>query len=278
MTKLPAFVAFLSLLVAGYSGGALAQNEDFCRVYAYEALDAAKAHYDSQCGGDENGRYSLDLAFHFNACMGWGGEALKWASSETNIRSHAFYQCKAQQAGVVPFPAQTTGYEAPRKATKRNFCGNYAHWALIQRQQASQQPCNMSGQNGRWDETDGFHREWCMGLEFYDAGQMSSEINTRSKQIVACQVAAIPPEPGSSGKPALEIDHQAGGGGAKGGGGKGVGSATKSATTVYDEPAGNEVAYLSQGDAVTIAACDENGWCEISEPQRGYVWGGDLDR
>jgi hypothetical protein len=82
------------LLLAAFAGGpAVAQDEDFCRAYAYQALDAAKGHYDSQCGGDENGRYSLDVGFHYSTCMGWGGEAMKWAARETNIRSQAFYNC-----------------------------------------------------------------------------------------------------------------------------------------------------------------------------------------
>ncbi len=48
-------------------------------------------------------------------------------------------------------------------------------------------------------------------------------------------------------------------------------------TTIYDEPAGNEVDYISEGDPVTIRSCTD-GWCRITEPRRGYVWGEDVGR
>lgn len=50
-------------------------------------------------------------------------------------------------------------------------------------------------------------------------------------------------------------------------------------TTIYAKPAGDEIAYLEQGDTVTIVQCEDNGrgWCQISDPTRGWVWGGDLN-
>ena len=66
-----------------------------------------------------------------------------------------------------------------------------------------------------------------------------------------------------------------------GGGNKGGGKArfTDEPTTVYAKPAGKEIAYLEQGDRVTIVACEDGGqgWCQISRPVKGFVWGGDLD-
>ena len=49
-------------------------------------------------------------------------------------------------------------------------------------------------------------------------------------------------------------------------------------TTIYAKPAGKEIAYLGGGDRVTIVTCENNGqgWCKISTPKKGYVWGGDL--
>ena len=49
-------------------------------------------------------------------------------------------------------------------------------------------------------------------------------------------------------------------------------------TTIYDQPQGNDVAYLSAGDSVTIVQCNDNNWCQISKPKKGWVWGGDLNR
>ena len=49
-------------------------------------------------------------------------------------------------------------------------------------------------------------------------------------------------------------------------------------TTIYAKPAGKEVAYLRAGDPVTIASCDNIGWCKISDPVLGYVWGPDLSK
>ncbi|MEO9228895.1 MAG: hypothetical protein ABI216_08120 [Devosia sp.] len=48
------------------------------------------------------------------------------------------------------------------------------------------------------------------------------------------------------------------------------------ATTIYDAPGGNDVAYLDAGDGVTIVKCNSDGWCKISAPKEGYVWGADL--
>jgi len=49
-------------------------------------------------------------------------------------------------------------------------------------------------------------------------------------------------------------------------------------TTIFDKPAGEDVAYLSQGDPVTIVECNADDFCQISEPQAGWVWGPDLNR
>jgi len=60
------------------------------------------------------------------------------------------------------------------------------------------------------------------------------------------------------------------------GGGGGATAATD--TTIYDQPEGNDVAYLSAGDPVSIVSCDDNNWCKISKPKKGWVWGDDLSR
>ena len=54
---------------------------------------------------------------------------------------------------------------------------------------------------------------------------------------------------------------------------------TSEATTIYDKPAGSEVDYLDEGVEVTIVSCEDDGqgWCKISRPRKGYVWGGDLN-
>lgn len=53
----------------------------------------------------------------------------------------------------------------------------------------------------------------------------------------------------------------------------------REATTIYDVPAGNEIAYLNSGDSVTIISCEDGGqgWCQITAPRQGYVWGADLN-
>lgn len=52
------------------------------------------------------------------------------------------------------------------------------------------------------------------------------------------------------------------------------------ATTIFDNPEGNDVAYLEAGDPVTIISCTnepDNNWCEISKPQHGFIFGADLN-
>lgn len=67
-----------------------------------------------------------------------------------------------------------------------------------------------------------------------------------------------------------------GNGGAKDSAGK---RSAAQATTVYEQPEGDEIGYLDAGDGVSVITCDDGGqgWCQISKPMRGYVWGGDLN-
>ena len=74
------------------------------------------------------------------------------------------------------------------------------------------------------------------------------------------------PPPQQQDQPNMQVDHQ-----------RGSGSSAKIATTIHDQPNGSDRAYLSAGDRVTIVGCDD-GWCEISRPQRGFVWVDDLNR
>jgi hypothetical protein len=87
-------------------------------------------------------------------------------------------------------------------------------------------------------------------------------------------------------KPPLTVNNGDGGGGSKAittnglrsrraAGGPGEASAATD-TTIYDRPEGNDVAYLSAGDAITIQSCDDDNWCQISAPQTGWVWGEDI--
>ena len=55
---------------------------------------------------------------------------------------------------------------------------------------------------------------------------------------------------------------------------------TRIATTIYDRPQGNDVAYLEKDESVTIISCTNepnNNWCEISKPQHGFIFGDDLN-
>jgi hypothetical protein len=61
-------------------------------------------------------------------------------------------------------------------------------------------------------------------------------------------------------------------------GDNGGGASAAQDTTIYDQPDGNDVDYLSAGDPVTIVSCNGDNWCRISRPRQGWVWGGDLNR
>lgn len=78
-------------------------------------------------------------------------------------------------------------------------------------------------------------------------------------------------------KPPLKIDNDDNGDQGDGDNG-GDGATAAIDTTIYDQPEGNDVAYLSAGDAVTIVGCNDNNWCQISKPHKGWVWGDDLSR
>jgi hypothetical protein len=187
-------LAGAGLLAAFSTSSALAQDEEFCRTYAYEAVEAAKQHRNSQCGGDLT-KYSLNEADHYRVCMYWGADAMKYATRETNTRAQEFYNCKAEQAGVAAVDLGHTEYENdyPRPGDKFGFCSNYAFWATTQRGVSLQQGCNFSEESGRWGESFNAHRDWCMSLNFYDAGALSGEINNRTNELVQCQTAAATP-------------------------------------------------------------------------------------
>mgnify|MGYP000521767591 CR=1 FL=1 len=191
------------LLTAFSMSPAIAQDEDFCRTYAYEALEASKQYRDSQCGGDLT-KYSLNEADHYNVCMSWGAEAQKYASQSTNARAQEFYNCKAEQAGVAAIDLGQTEYENdyPRPGDKFGFCSNYAFWATTQIGVAEQQGCGFSEESGRWGQSFNLHRDWCMGLDPGDGGALSGEINNRTNALVQCQVIIDDRDP--SGKSADE--------------------------------------------------------------------------
>jgi hypothetical protein len=199
--------------LASLTGSAPAQDEDFCRAYAAATVEAAKLHYTNQCGGDENGRYSLEESFHYDWCRGLGADAMKWAVRETNIRAQNWYNCVARQHGVEPFDMGHTEYENdyPRPGSKFNFCSNYAFWVTAQRARAVNLGCDVSA--SRWAESFNFHRDWCMGLAPSDAKFMSSEINARSWELMQCQraVAAATQPPPAEPPPAEPPPEPAGG-------------------------------------------------------------------
>jgi hypothetical protein len=94
----------------------------------------------------------------------------------------------------------------------------------------------------------------------------------KTQSLSASKTPATPLKPGFK----VNNGNHTGGGGAGGNGGGGASAATD--TTIYDQPEGNDVAYLSAGDAVTIVSCNGDNWCQISKPRRGWVWAEDLDR
>lgn len=83
-------------------------------------------------------------------------------------------------------------------------------------------------------------------------------------------------------RPPLKIDNGEGDQDADNGDGgndTGGGAATAATdTTIYDQPEGNDLAYLSAGEPVTIVSCNNSNWCRISKPRKGWVWGDDLSR
>jgi len=85
--------------------------------------------------------------------------------------------------------------------------------------------------------------------------------------------ASAPPSPPA--KPPIDVNNGDDNTPPPDNGGGQVSAAT--ATTIYDQPAGNEVAYLDEGDPVTIVQCNDNNWCQISKPRKGWVWGDDLN-
>jgi hypothetical protein len=55
---------------------------------------------------------------------------------------------------------------------------------------------------------------------------------------------------------------------------------TSEPSTVYDvDDRTTEIEYLDEGAEVAALACEQQGagWCEISEPVSGFIWGGDLE-
>jgi len=87
-----------------------------------------------------------------------------------------------------------------------------------------------------------------------------------------------PPKPKPD-KPPLKINNGDDQSGIVDNGNTGERAATASTdTTIYDQPEGNEIDYLSAGDPVTITDCDQSNWCRISKPRKGWVWGDDLSR
>lgn len=79
-------------------------------------------------------------------------------------------------------------------------------------------------------------------------------------------------------KPPIKVDNGNNGDDNPPADGNGGQASAATDTTIYDQPGGNDAAYLQAGDPVTIVQCNENNWCQISKPRKGWVWGDDLNR
>ncbi len=142
-------------------------------------------------------------------------------------------------------------------------CNTYADAAMRQVNENAQLGCGLSG--GNWSPDREAHRNWCL----QNPGKYNGEWEFRQNELNQCKARLA----GGGGG--------AGGGGAGGGNGGGAGGGGAQAavdTTIYDRPEGNDIAYLSAGDPVTIVSCNGNNWCQISKPRSGWVWGDDLKR
>ena len=65
----------------------------------------------------------------------------------------------------------------------------------------------------------------------------------------------------------------------KGGGNGPFTARTNTASMIYDAPGGSEKKGLKRGTKVSVIACDEEeeDWCEVAKPVRGWVWKPELD-
>jgi hypothetical protein len=52
----------------------------------------------------------------------------------------------------------------------------------------------------------------------------------------------------------------------------------REATTIYADKGKREIGYLKKGASVKVRGCERGGkgWCQITQPMSGLVWGGDL--
>jgi hypothetical protein len=141
-------------------------------------------------------------------------------------------------------------------------CDTYAAAAMRQIDENAQLGCGLAG--GNWAPDADAHRAWCV----QNPGRHNAEWEFRQNELNQCK-ARLASAGGGGG------DNNGGGGG--GGGGAG-GSTAAIDTTIYDEPDGDDVDYLTAGDPVTIVGCNEDNWCQIRQPRRGWVWGDDLNQ
>lgn len=249
-------------------------DEAECNSYAAAAVAtvaAANAHNCNLTGP----RWTDNYQDHFNACMGWGKDPINGGMNALNEllgRAYEYGACLARQAQVQP-PFSAAAFKGDDKPDLDTFCGGYGYIASVQVGAASNAKCGYTG--ARWDNDPKHHHDACMG---FSGTIVANEINARSQDLVECEKRLAAAANGGGGGTPNGGD----GGGTPNGGGQTA--VSPNGTWVYKKPNGddsakNHAAEVPPGGQVTIVQCgNPQGWCQVSQPAAGYVWGADVNR
>ena len=217
--------------------------------------------------------YSYDATTHLNtygyakdrpgtaSCYPNLVQGMDVETSHVNLVHHLQLICLAPDGGTYPAPLLTADGSAP---------------------------LTHGGEAQRTERTGCPPGEFAVGIY----GRHGSHVDAVG---LMCGTVAAPPKPKSDPAPQAQPKPQppakprdaplpvggAAGGGNDGNGGGNGGSRGRANTdtTIYDQPEGNDIAYLSAGDPVRIVQCGQpKNWCRISAPEAGWVWGPELDR
>jgi hypothetical protein len=173
-------------------GPGAADVQGYCKAYAAAAVTTQQAATGAACGFGASGRWSANEQEHYNACMGWGGSAVKNGDSETNARTQGLSACQAKRLGVAPNAALTSGAQEAQSVGA--FCANYGGAASLQFSEAKDLNCGFTGDrwtSASWVGVEGGFTGTCYqawGTNPPLAGRTAAvETNTRELDLLACK-------------------------------------------------------------------------------------------
>jgi len=163
---------------------AWAASDEFCRSYAYKAIEDFTGAQKEGCRGLSYPVWSMDFDHHYNWCR-MVSEAEVRAGGK--LRTDALAQClQGAQQGIVTGFIPMVDANAVTRAALEQPCLGYAATAVAQQSQNLDRGCGFTGPS--WNANPDDHFNWCMHGE--NLKHTQAEKQTRRQALDRCTAQA----------------------------------------------------------------------------------------